>query len=120
MKLFETKVIGIGQEASMFQAENMMILFGENAPAELKDLTYHIQCSEVTDTIDTDTFVSFGDSIYQVTAVGDVVKHNLETIGHITIRFDGSKVASLPGTLHLEALPMPVMREGMPIIFEKP
>ena len=43
MTLYETSIVDLGSEAALFKAENMMILFGEEAPAELADYAYIIK-----------------------------------------------------------------------------
>lgn len=114
-KLFETKVINIGDEAEMFQQEQMMILFGEDAPSTLADYCYNIELNEVQEDIQPGMNLLFNDHTYQITAVGDVVKKNLSDLGHITIKFDGATEAELPGTLHVEEKALPNVTIGTTI-----
>lgn len=49
---------------------------------------------------------------YLITAVGDIAQSNLETLGHLTVVFSGAKEAGLPGSICVEAKPMPKLAIG--------
>ena len=117
MTLYKTKVINIGNEAEMFREEGMIILFGENAPESLSDYCYNIKVEPVAGEIEAGMELSIGSEKYSVTAVGSVVRKNLSALGHITIKFDGSREAELPGTLYVEnrALPEIIIGEEISI-----
>ncbi|RCX12487.1 PTS system glucitol/sorbitol-specific IIA component [Vagococcus fluvialis] len=110
--LYKTKVINIGNEAEMFREEGMIILFGENAPESLSDYCYNIKVEPVTGEIEAGMELSIGSEKYSVTAVGSVVRKNLSELGHITIKFDGSREAELPGTLYVEDKALPEITIG--------
>lgn len=112
MTLYKTKVINIGNEAEMFREEGMIILFGENAPESLSDYCYNIKVEPVAGEIEAGMELSIGSEKYSVTAVGSVVRKNLSELGHITIKFDGSKEADLPGTLYVEDKALPEITIG--------
>lgn len=113
--IFETQVTNIGPEAEMFQQEKMLIFFGDDAPETLADYCYNIQLTPSTDEITAGMNFFFDDQSYKITAVGDVVKKNLDDLGHITLRFDGSETAELPGTLYVEDKMMPNITVGTKI-----
>mgnify|MGYP001165989820 CR=1 FL=1 len=113
--IYETEVTNIGPEAEMFQAENMLIFFGDEAPETLADYCYNIVLKNSTGEITPGMTFTFDDQSYKITAVGDVVKKNLDDLGHITLRFDGSTEAELPGTLYVEDKPMPTIQVGTKI-----
>ena len=50
-----------------------------------------------------------------MTAVGDIAQSNLETLGHLTVVFSGAKEAGLPGSICVEAKPMPKLAIGSKI-----
>lgn len=112
MKIYETKVVDFGSEAEMFQAEGMVILFGEEAPAELADYAYIINVNPVEGNVQPGMTLTFDDEPYEITAVGNVVDKNLADLGHITLRFSGDTVAELPGTLYLEEKALPTITKG--------
>ena len=112
MTLYKTKVINIGNEAEMFREEGMIILFGENAPESLSDYCYNIKVEPVAGEIEAGMELNIGSEKYSVTAVGSVVRKNLSELGHITIKFDGSREAELPGTLYVEDRALPEITIG--------
>lgn len=118
MKVYETTVMDIGSEAEMFQAEGMMILFGEEAPEDLAAYSYIINVNPVEGEITPGMTLSFGNESYEITAVGDVVNKNLNDLGHITLRFNGEVVAELPGTLYLEDKELPSIEKGLSITIQ--
>lgn len=100
--MYKTEIKGIGKDAKAFEEEKMMVLFGDNAPAELADFCYIINIEEVEDEITEESVLKLDDVAYQITSVGDAVRKNLNDLGHITLKFDGSKTAGQAGTLYLE------------------
>lgn len=102
MIIFETKIKDIGNEATEFLGENMIILFGSPIPPELKDFCFETQINEVIEPISAGMYLKIDNETYTITAVGDEVQANLANLGHITIKFDSSTVAKLPGTLYVE------------------
>lgn len=116
--LFSTKIQSIGEEAHLFQEEKMIVLFGKEAPVALAEYCYVIESSPVTAEITKDQIVVIDNQPYPITSVGEVVMKNLSQLGHITIKFDGAPVASLPGTLHVVDQPIPELVVGSKISIE--
>jgi glucitol/sorbitol PTS system EIIA component len=102
MTVYETIVNRIGPSVEAFLDEKMLILFGDNAPAELADYCLLINVNPVEGEIEAGDQLVLGEKGYRITAVGDAVKKNLTSLGHITLKFDGATQAELPGTLYLE------------------
>lgn len=91
VKIFETKVTAVGMEAdSMIDNANMLILFGEGAPADLAEFCYTIDNKSLSGAIHEGSILSINQIDYKVTSIGSVVETNLKNLGHITIAFDGS------------------------------
>ncbi|MBS4207332.1 PTS glucitol/sorbitol transporter subunit IIA [Bacillus sp. FJAT-50079] len=99
---YVTKVNKIGPSVADFLGEKMLILFGENAPTELAEYCLLIDVNNVEGDIEAGDTLQLGENKYTITAVGDAVKQNLTSLGHITLKFDGSQTPELPGTLYLE------------------
>ncbi|MBD1379511.1 PTS glucitol/sorbitol transporter subunit IIA [Metabacillus arenae] len=110
--IYETKVNKIGSMVSAFLEDKMLILFGENAPAELTDYCLSINVKALADDIHNGDVLVLGDKEYRITAVGSAVKQNLSSLGHITLKFDGSESPELPGTLYLESKDIKEVEEG--------
>jgi PTS system glucitol/sorbitol-specific IIA component len=81
----------------------MIILFGMEAPEDLAEYCYKITNKNLSTSICRTAKLVIDGAIFPITAVGNVVEKNLTTLGHITISFDGSEQATLPGTLHVRA-----------------
>lgn len=118
MTVYETKIVSIGSDAEMFKGEEMMILFGDDAPDDLADYSYIIDINPIDGNIESGMVVSLDEQSYEITAVGDVVEKNLGNLGHITLKFDGSQEPTLPGTLHLESKELPDVEVGTTITIQ--
>ena len=112
MKIFETTVIAIGQDAEEFKQENMLLFFGEEAPPELSDFCYKIMVTPIQERIVPDMVLCFNNERYAITAVGKGAEENLRQLGHITVNFDGAAISELPGTIHVEQKPLPTINVG--------
>ncbi|AYE53536.1 PTS sorbitol transporter subunit IIA (plasmid) [Priestia megaterium NCT-2] len=110
--VYQTKINRIGSGVSEFLGEKMFILFGDNAPAELADYCLLINVNEINGEIEQGDILVLNDKEYKITAVGDAVKQNLGSLGHITLKFDGSEISQLPGTLNLENADIQVPEVG--------
>lgn len=109
---YETKINKIGPSVEAFLGEKMLILFGDNAPAELAEFCLLIDVKDVEDEIKAGDSLLLGERKYNITAVGEAVKENLSSLGHITLKFDGSQTAELPGTLYLEDSKIAEVKSG--------
>jgi glucitol/sorbitol PTS system EIIA component len=100
--IYQTTVTAIGPLASQFAEEKMLVLFKENAPEELAEFCILHGENDLKETIREGDILSLDGRTYSVTAVGRTVNENLESLGHITLKFTGEEEADLPGTLVLE------------------
>lgn len=110
--IYENTIKSVGPMAEEFLSEKMLILFGEGAPNELKDYCFVIDVVELNEEIQTGHVLYINNEKFVITSVGDVVCQNLSSLGHITLKFDGSTIPHLPGTLHLEQKEIPKIRVG--------
>ncbi|MEO1772218.1 PTS glucitol/sorbitol transporter subunit IIA [Candidatus Enterococcus ferrettii] len=119
MKYFESSVKEIGTAAGEFASEKMMVLFGEQAPVDLKDFCYSIQVRPLARKLETGDILAFDDQRFVITAIGNKVNDTFRELGHMTIKFNGQITADLPGTVHVEDKNYPQLRVGTKIILEK-
>lgn len=112
MTIFETRVNGYGENAAAFKEENMVVLFGNNAPADLADFCYIINVNPINGEIEVGDILSLDNTEYAITAVGNVVKMNLTNLGHITINFNGEIEAEVSGTLYVEKKEIVDLKKG--------
>lgn len=113
--IYKNQVKSIGPLANTFLDEKMFILFGNEAPQDLKDFCYSIDVVNVDEEIQAGQVLYINNEAFKITSVGDVVQQNLTTLGHITLRFDGSTTPELPGTLYLEEKEIPSIEPGTEI-----
>ena len=110
--IFQTDIIELGEQVDAFFEEGMFVLFGENVPDTLKDFCHFIDQKNVDGTIKKGDKLVIDQKEYLITAVGDIAQSNLETLGHLTVVFSGAKEAGLPGSICVEAKPMPKLSVG--------
>ncbi|WP_081791776.1 PTS glucitol/sorbitol transporter subunit IIA [Sporolactobacillus terrae] len=118
-EIYQTTIKSIGKSAKEFLKENMLVLFGDEAPAGLKDYCFGIEVRPIQGEIKVGQQVAIDTDVFKITAVGNLVQKNLVDLGHITMRFDGSSKADLAGTLYLQAKPIPAMSVGSTIKIER-
>lgn len=119
MNYFSTSVKDIGASAKDFESENMMILFGDDAPEGLKDYCYNIQVSDLEKSMEVGDTITFDAIKYTLTAVGSEANTTFKNLGHMTVKFDSSEAADLTGTIHVEAKDYPKIQIGTTITLEK-
>ncbi|GEB77430.1 PTS glucitol/sorbitol transporter subunit IIA [Sporolactobacillus inulinus] len=118
-EIYRTQIKSIGKSAKDFLQEKMLVLFGDEAPAGLKDYCFAIKVTPIQGEIQVGQHVAIDKDRFKITAVGNLVQKNLVDLGHITMRFDGSTTADLAGTLYLEAKPIPNLSVGSIIKIER-
>ena len=97
----------------------MFILFGDNAPDTLKEFCYTMSVNPVNGTLSSGQKLIIDDVSYEITAVGSLAQKNLEALGHLTIVFNEATEAGLPGSICVEAKPVPTLVVGSEIIIEE-
>ncbi|CUH94569.1 hypothetical protein P22_0635 [Propionispora sp. 2/2-37] len=112
MKLiYQTRVTNIGNSATAFLGEKMIILFKDNAPEELADYCILHSGNQVLQAVRAGDILRIGNQEYAILYVGDEVEANLSNLGHITLRFNGAK-EGLGGSIYLEDKVMPEIEIG--------
>lgn len=102
-------ITGWGEDALGFLADedcNFMIVFNEDAPAELAEIAVlHTKAELAADPAVGDT-VMICNKVYDITAVGDEALHTLRQLGHCTLSFKGGSEPERPGCIMLEGEPL--------------
>ncbi len=102
---YNTTVTGWGPDALAFLAQentNFIILFDDDAPEELKELTIHHSKAPLLADPEVGDTVIFGGKVFDITAVGNEAVSTLRDMGHCTIVFDGATEPERPGCIHLK------------------
>ena len=111
-EVYTTTVTDLGDNFKDFISTKMMVLFMDNAPDELLDYCILHGENELKTDIQVGDILKINEKEYEITALGDVVNENLDKLGHITLKFDGSTTADLSGSLYLEEKEMPEIKIG--------
>lgn len=100
---YYAEITGWGDEAKAFLKElNYIILFNDNAPSELAEISILHSINELkADIKQGDTFI-IADKVFEVSAVGDEAQKTFKELGHATINFAGRDIPDLPGHIMLK------------------
>ncbi|MCR4431413.1 MAG: PTS glucitol/sorbitol transporter subunit IIA [Tepidanaerobacteraceae bacterium] len=118
MKKYEVTVTGVGELVKEFLGQKIIVLFNENAPLELQEISVLHTEGELLDDIKAGDRLSFGERVYTITAVGEVANKNMRRMGHTCLKFDGKTSPELPGDIHLSGEYPPEVNLGEKIIIE--
>ena len=118
--IYENQVKAAGVAVEEFKDAGMFIIFGENAPEEIRDYCYSVSVNPINGEIAAGQYVEIGGREYKLTCVVYGAPSTLKGLGHCTFNFSGATEAELPGTIYVEAKPMPDIKIGSVIrIVEK-
>lgn len=110
--IYKNKVKELGKDVNSFAGADFIIIFGDSAPAELKDYCYTVDVNPIDGEIKAGHKIRFDQQEYLITCVGEEAPVTLKGLGHCTIRFNGATTAELPGTLYVEQKPLPTISVG--------
>ena len=103
---YDVTVTGLGSMALEFLNPEMemrfVILFNNDAPAELADLAILHTQGEMTEAPAPGDTMKIGSKTYKVTAVGDEAIQTLATLGHCTLAFTSDTTPYRPGCINLD------------------
>ncbi len=107
---YDVTITGLGPMALEFLSPEMemqfVILFNENAPAELAELAILHTAGEMTEAPAPGDTMKVGEKVYKITAVGDEAIHTLKELGHCTLAFTSSEEPYRPGCINLDGEPV--------------
>jgi PTS system glucitol/sorbitol-specific IIA component len=109
---FCTHVTGVGELVPEFVAAGMLVLFGDQAPPELREIAVVHGAGQFTGDVAPGMTLYLGGQAFCITAVGDVARKTLRELGHCTIKFNGLTAPEMPGDLCVETGPIPSLQVG--------
>lgn len=110
--VYKARITGCGDMVAEMLEHGMMILFDENAPPELAELSVlHTHAELKRNPAPGDT-LSIGSAEYTITAVGEEANKTLRTMGHCSLVFHGKAEVDLPGQIALKGKGMPKITIG--------
>lgn len=110
--VYESTVTAVGSQVSAFLEHGILIFFGDQAPAELHDISVLHRATISEDGPRPGDTVHLGDATLEVLAVGDVVRDNLLNLGHLDLKADGLTEAKLPGDVCVPKGDIPLLTTG--------
>ena len=103
---YDVSVTGLGDMALAFLDPAMemrfVILFNDDAPAELAELAILHTKAELTEAPAPGDTMKIGEKTYKITAVGDEAIHTLKELGHCTLAFTADTEPYRPGCINLD------------------
>ena len=103
---YNVTVTGLGDMALAFLDPAMemrfVILFNDDAPAELAELSILHTKAELTEAPAPGDTMKIGEKTYKITAVGDEAIHTLKELGHCTLAFTADTEPYRPGCINLD------------------
>ena len=103
---YDVTVTGLGDMALAFLDPAMemrfVILFNDDAPAELAELAILHTKGEMTEAPSPGDTMKIGEKTYRITAVGDEAIHTLKELGHCTLAFTADTEPYRPGCINLD------------------
>lgn len=117
--IYSNTIRSVGPEAESFLTERMLVTFGDQAPDELRDYCYGLPEATSVGAMGVGDLLVIGDQRFPITAVGSLAQRNLDSLGHVTLVFDGAEEPRLEGAVHVRCdgdLPTP--QPGTSIVIE--
>ncbi|MBU9672708.1 PTS glucitol/sorbitol transporter subunit IIA [Planococcus sp. CP5-4] len=112
---YEAKITEIGEEVDLFAEENMMVIFNNTVPEELRSFAVIHEQADLLEGVEVGDFLEINNERFEILFVGAKVNETLRDLGHCTIAFTGDATANLPGTMCVEKTPLPELALGAEI-----
>lgn len=105
-------VLEIGPMVPEMLEAGVLVLFGEQAPAELREISIVHNGQQLAEPVVPGDVLVLGDLSCAITAVGGMANDNLAQLGHIVIKANGASESELPGEISVESIPLRVPAIG--------
>lgn len=102
---YQSTITGLGPDALAFLADqdmNFIIIFNEDAPPELAELSVLHTKAELKEMPAAGDTMKICGKEFKISAVGSEAPHTLGELGHCTLSFKGGSEAERPGCIMLE------------------
>jgi PTS system glucitol/sorbitol-specific IIA component len=111
--LTKSVVKEVGALVPTFKDDKIVILFGPQAPQELREMAVIHEFESLTDEpLKVGGTIQFDDESFTLTAVGSLANKNLKELGHISIYFQEQLENVLPGSVFAAPHKFPEIKEG--------
>lgn len=117
--IYESIITEVGEDVEAFTDENMLVIFNDTVPEELKSIAVIHEANMLKDDVESGDYFYINDVKFRILHVGDKVNETLKELGHCTIKFSSHEASDLPGTMCVEEKPIPEITKNMTIKFSK-
>jgi glucitol/sorbitol PTS system EIIA component len=118
--VYKSIVKEVGALALSFEEDKVCILFGPQAPQELKEVSiiHELEGDSSDEPIQVGGTFQVDDEEFTITAVGSAANNNLKELGHISIYFSEPNEEVLPGAVFASPFKLPQFKDGSVIEFK--
>lgn len=109
---YSVKIVKVGEIVKELLDKDMLILFNENVPEELAEMSVLHTICELKQDIVVGNIVKIGDLEYEVVAVGKNANKTMRELGHCTFKFKDCKIPDLPGVINLKGKKLESIKIG--------
>lgn len=111
--IIDFRIGKVGNYAENFLNEKLLLLFPlKGVMSEVKNYSILVDEINFYGKLKKGQTFYINEEPFEITAVGEISEKNLHDINHATFKADGSKEATLPGTIYLEDKDLPVITEN--------
>lgn len=109
---YKSTVTDLGEMVSEFLEENFVIVFNNNAPSAMAEVSVLHTIEQMSGIIEIGDQVKIGGNLFQVTALGEEANKTFSELGHCTFKFTGNDQVQLPGEIELKGNGTPKIDVG--------
>ena len=110
--IYKSRITEIGPAALGMLENNMLILFNDDAPSELRDISVLHEKAEMAGEIKEGQTVTVSGETFVVEGVGERVNESFLTLGHCCLVFNAGNRPALPCQIMLSGEVLPQVSEG--------
>lgn len=110
--VYETEIVEIGDNVGEFLDEGVLVLFGRDAPAELREYAIIHEPVHANGPVESGCIVLIDDERLEVLAVGHAANDNLQELGHLVLKRNGQTEPPLPGDVCCDEGDLPLLVPG--------
>ena len=109
---YKSKVTALGEMVAEFLADNLVIIFNDNAPSQMAECSVLHTIEKMNGIIEIGDQITIGKNVFSVTAVGEEANKTFLELGHCTLRFTGNDCVQLGGEVELKGNGTPEIEIG--------
>ncbi len=113
---FFARVTSIGEFATEFMEEGVLVFFATNAPEELQEhAVVHDSAHPLSADVVAGDTIRIGTERWEILAVGNVANENLRNLGHLVLKFNGRNEPEMRGDINVAEGNVPPIQPGLEV-----